>query len=180
MSFHLDEALAVLRRTPTVLRALLADLPDAWTLATEGPGTWSPFDVVGHLIHGERTDWVPRTEHLLRHGEAVPFAPFDREAMFADSAGKSLAELLDAFDSLREKSLERLLALSLREPDLDRRGTHPALGSVTLRELLATWTAHDLGHVAQIVRVMARRYTGAVGPWRAYLSLLRSEPSAAR
>lgn len=180
MSFHFDEALAVLRRTPAVLRALLADLPDAWTLATEGLGTWSPFDVVGHLIHGERTDWVPRAEHLLRHGEAVPFTPFDREAMFAASKGKSMAELLDTFERLRAANLDRLASLRLTEKDFDRRGKHPALGPVTLRELLATWTAHDLGHIAQIVRVMARRYTADVGPWRAYLSLLGSPPAAAR
>jgi hypothetical protein len=180
MDFRFDDALPVLRRTPDALRALLADLPPTWTGATEGPGTWSPFDVLGHLIHGERTNWVPRTEHLLRHGEAVPFTPFDRETMFAESKGKSIAELLDTFARLRADNLLRLSAPRIGEAQLDRRGRHPELGSVTLRELLATWVAHDLGHIAQIVRTMARQYAGAVGPWRAYLSLLRSEGGAPR
>lgn len=170
--FRLDDALPVLRRTPAVLRALLLDLPGPWIEATEGPGTWSPFDVVGHLIHGERTDWVPRVEHLLRHGDAVPFPPFDREAMFAASRGLSLGELLDTFAGLRAESLARLTALGLTEADLARRGRHPELGVVTLGQHLATWVAHDLSHVAQVARVMARRYGAAVGPWRAYLPIL--------
>ena len=174
MDFQLDDALPVLRRTPDVLRALLADLSAQWTTATEGPDTWSPFDIVGHLIHGERTDWVPRVEHILRHGAAVPFPPFDREAMFRESKGVSLATLLDTFAALRSGNLERLAALRLTAADLDRRGLHPELGVVTLRQHLATWTAHDLSHVAQIVRVMARQYSEAVGPWRAYLPLLGS------
>ena len=138
----------------------------------EGPNTWSPFDVVGHLIHGERADWMPRVEHLLRHGEAVGFPPFDREAMFAASEGKSLAELLETFDRLRTESLARLAALGLTDADLSRRGRHPEFGVVTLGQHLSTWVAHDLGHVSQIVRVMARQYTDAVGPWKAYLSIL--------
>jgi len=170
--FRFDDALPVLRRTPAVLRALLLDLPGPWIEATEGPGTWSPFDVVGHLIHGERTDWVPRVEHLLRHGDAVPFPPFDREAMFAASRGLSLGELLDTFAGLRAESLARLTALGLTEADLARRGRHPELGVVTLGQHLATWVAHDLSHVAQVARVMARRYGAAVGPWRAYLPIL--------
>ena len=173
MDFELNQAVAVLRRTPAVLHALLAGLPPPWPNATEGPGTWSPFDVVGHLVQGERTDWIPRVEHLLRHGTAVPFPPFDREAMFRHSKGVSLAELLDTFAALRKENLERLAALSLAPADLDRQGLHPELGVVTLRQHLATWTAHDLSHVAQITRVMARQYTEAVGPWRAYLSLLQ-------
>lgn len=172
MDFDLEEALPVLRHTPAVLRALLAELPDQWTGATEGPGTWSPFDIVGHLIHGERTDWVPRVEHILRHSDAVPFPPFDREAMFTLSKGLSLATLLDTFAALRAENLVRLVALGLTPADLDRRGLHPELGVVTMRQHLATWTAHDLSHVAQIVRVMARQYKEPVGPWRAYLPLL--------
>ncbi len=171
--FRWDEALPVLRRTPATLRALLLGLPDAWTRATEGPGTWSPFDVVGHLIHGERTDWVPRVEHILRHGDAVSFPAFDREAMLAASRGLTLAELLDTFERLRRESLERLAALSLTEADLERTGRHPELGVVTMRQHLATWVAHDLTHLVQIERVMARRCANAVGPWRAYLSILR-------
>jgi hypothetical protein len=172
MDFTFDAALPVLRRTPSVVRDLLGDLPASWTEAVEGPNTWSPFDVVGHLIHGERADWMPRVEHLLRHGDTVPFPPFDREAMFTASRGKPLGELLDTFDQLRTEGLERLAALSLTDADLARRGRHPEFGVVTLGQHLSTWVAHDLGHVSQIVRVMARQYTGAVGPWKAYLSIL--------
>jgi len=172
MDFSFTMALPVLRRTPSVVRDLLADLPASWTGAVEGPNTWSPFDVVGHLIHGERTDWMPRVEHLLRHGDAVPFAPFQREAMFTASKGKSLSELLETFADLRRDSLERLSALQLSAADLERTGRHPEFGIVTLRQLLSTWVAHDLGHIGQIARVMARQYAEAVGPWRAYLSML--------
>src|SRR6476646_6247845 len=132
MDFKFDDALPVLRRTPGVVRALLFDLPDVWTGATEGPRTWSPFDVVGHLIHGERTDWVPRVEHILRHGDALPFPAFDREAMFTASGGLSLAELLDTFDRLRTESLARLNELGLTDADLARRGLHPQFGVVTI------------------------------------------------
>jgi hypothetical protein len=173
VDFRFDAALPVLRRTPQVLRELLADLPESWTDAVEGPNTWSPFDVVGHLIHGERADWMPRVEHLLQHGDAVPFPPFDREAMFAASEGKSLGELLDTFAHLRAGSLVRLDALALTDADLTKCGRHPEFGVVTLAQHLSTWVAHDLGHVSQIVRVMARQYTDAVGPWRMYLSILQ-------
>jgi hypothetical protein len=164
-----EEAAEMLARTPNVLRAWLAPLSEAWTSSTEAPHTWSPYDVVGHLIHGERTDWMPRAEHLLRHGEAIPWQPFDREAMFEASRGKSLAELLDTFDALRSESLARLRALDLTEADLDRRGRHPEFGPVTLRQHLAAWVAHDLSHLAQIARVLATRYEKEVGPWKAYL-----------
>jgi hypothetical protein len=174
VEFRFDDALPVLRRTPSVVRGLLEDLPDRWTAAVEGPGTWSPYDVVGHLIHGERTDWMPRVEHLLRHGDAVAFPPFDREAMFVESQGRSLAELLDTFATVRSESLQRLAALGLTDADLSRRGRHPDFGLVALGQHLATWVAHDLGHISQIVRVMARQYTDAVGPWRRYLSVLSS------
>lgn len=173
MDFRFDDALPVLRRTPAVLRSLLLDLPAPWIGATEGPGTWSPFDVVGHLIHGERTDWMPRVEHMLRHDDAVPFPAFDREAMFAASKGLSLSQLLDTFGRLRTESLDRLAALGLTDADLARRGRHPEFGVVTMGQHLATWVAHDLSHVGQTVRVMARQYSTAVGPWRAYLSILR-------
>jgi len=173
MDFRFEEALPVLRRTPASVRTLLQDLPPHWVDATEGAGTWSPFDVVGHLIHGERTDWVPRVEHMLAHGDAVPFPPFDREAMFAASKGRTLAALLDAFDEARRDSLARLDALHLTDADLGRPGRHPEFGVVTLGQHLATWVAHDLGHVSQIVRTMARQYSDAVGPWRAYLSILQ-------
>jgi hypothetical protein len=175
--YRLADALPVLRRTPDVVAALLDGLPDAWLHATEGPGTWSPFDVLGHLIHGEKTDWMPRVDHLLAHGEAVPFPSFDREAMFAASKGRAVRDLLDDFATLRAASLARLEALGLTEADLARRGTHPEFGAVTLGQHLATWVAHDLGHVNQIVRTMGRQYVDAVGPWRKYLSMLRDAPT---
>ena len=172
-----DPALAipVLERTPGVLRALLEGLPPAWTDAREGAERWSPYDVVGHLIHGERTDWIPRAEWVLRVGEAEPFPPFDRVAMFRASAGKSLGELLDLFARLRGESVSRLRAMGLTPTDLARRGRHPELGPVTLGQHLATWVAHDLSHVRQIVRTMGREYAEAVGPWTAYLPMLRVE-----
>lgn len=173
VEYRFDEAIPVLRRTPNALDALLSGLPDSWIAATEGPQTWNPFDVVGHLIHGERTDWIPRIEHILQHGDAVPFPAFDREAMFGASRGKTLSELLATFASLRAGSLARIQELRLGDADLERRGRHPELGVVTLKQHLATWVAHDLDHLAQIVRVMAKRYTEAVGPWRAFLSVLR-------
>lgn len=170
--FILDEALPVLERTPAVLRALLAGLPEPWLSATEGEDTWSPFDVVGHLVHGERTDWIPRAELMLREGDAVTFPAFDRFAMLEASRGRTMAELLDTFAELRVANLRRLRELVHTPADLTRPGRHPELGPVTLGQHLATWVAHDLSHVSQIVRVMARRYTAAVGPWRAYLPLL--------
>jgi hypothetical protein len=172
MQFRLIDAFPLLERTPAVLQALLADVPAAWAEATEGPGTWSPFDIVGHLVHGERTDWIPRATHLLQHGEAVPFAAFDREGMRATSRGRTLAQLLDEFATARAASLAHLRELRLDEADLSRTGTHPELGRVTLREHLATWVAHDLSHLGQIARVLGRQYTEAVGPWRAYLPML--------
>ena len=173
MEFRFDQALPVLRQTPRTVRAMLMDLPREWTSSTEGPGTWSPYDVVGHLIHGERADWIPRVEHLLQHGEAVPFPPFDREAMFAASRGQTLAQLLDRFSALRNTSLSRLDALGLTDTDLGRTGRHPEFGVVTLGQHLATWVAHDMTHIAQISRVIARQYADAVGPWKAYLSVLK-------
>ena len=153
-------------------RRLLRGLPDGWIAAHEGGDTWSPFDVVGHLIHGERTDWVPRAKMILEHGEARAFDKFDRLAQFADSEGRTLASLLDEFATLRRESLRELAALRLTDADLDRRGRHPELGVVTLRQLLATWVAHDLDHVVQISRVLARQYSDEVGPWRAYLRVI--------
>jgi hypothetical protein len=173
-AFRFEDAVPVLQRTPRVVRELLRDLPHEWTRATEGAGTWSPFDVVGHLIHGERTNWMPRVEHILRYGDAVTFPGFDRDAMFAASKGLSLAELLDTFERLRQDSLTRLNQLTLTDADLVRHGRHPEFGIVTMGEHLATWVAHDLDHISQIVRVMARQYTDAVGPWQAYLRIVRA------
>ena len=172
MDFDLRTALPVLTRTPAVLNALLRDLPSDWVSRNEGPNTWSPYDVVGHLIHGERTDWIPRAEHLLRHGEAVPFPVFDRFAQLEASSGQSLPALLDTFAELRAESLRRLEELNLTAADLDRPGRHPEFGRVTLGQHLATWVAHDLDHLVQVARVMGRQYTEAVGPWRNYLRII--------
>jgi hypothetical protein len=172
MRLDLADAVAVLKRTPATLATLLDDLPDAWVFAREGEGTWSPYDVVGHLIHGERTDWIPRLRHIMAGG-AEPFAPFDRTAQFTDSRGKSLGELLATLSELRRQSLAELATLGLSSEDLRRRGLHPDLGEVTLGALLATWVVHDLDHVAQIARTMAKVYAEEVGPWSAYLSILR-------
>lgn len=169
---HVGDAVAILERTPAAISALLDGVPDTWARATEGEGTWSPYDVVGHLVHGERTDWIPRARHILS-GEPGPFAPFDRTAQFRESEGKSLGELLATFNELRGRSVAALLAMNLSESDLKRTGQHPDLGEVTLGQLLATWVVHDLDHVAQIARTMAKVYTDAVGPWQAYLSILR-------
>ena len=141
-------------------------------MAHEGGDTWSPFDVIGHLIHGERTDWVPRVKIILEHGDARAFDTFDRFAQFAASEGRTLDSLLDEFARLRRDNLKELASLRLSDADLDRRGRHPAFGSVTLRQLLATWVAHDLDHVAQIARTLARQYADEVGPWRAYLRVI--------
>jgi len=172
MNFSMDNAVPVLRATPGVLRAWLADLPDPWTRANEGAETWSPFDIVGHLIHGERTDWMPRLELVLTHGDSRAFTPFDRFAQFRESEARSLAELLDTFTELRHATLARLVSLRLRPVDFDRLGLHPELGPVTLGQLLATWVVHDLNHLGQIARVMAHQYNQAVGHWVEYLPIL--------
>ena len=172
MDFDLTTALPVLERTPHALRALLAGLPAEWTDATEGPDTWSPYDVMGHLIHGERTDWMARARIILAQGADRRFTPYDRFAQFRESQGKSLADLLDEFEALRAENLATLQEWRLTDAQLALEGEHPAFGAVTLRQLLATWVAHDLGHVAQVARVMAKQYRDAVGPWRAYLPVL--------
>lgn len=172
LEFDLEEAIAVLERTPGVLSSLLGELPDAIVRATEGPGTWSPFDVVGHLIHGERTDWIPRARHIL-NGRPEPFESFDRNAQFAASASRTLSDLLVEFTELRRDSIESLRTMHLGKSDLELVGNHPELGVVTLGQLLATWVVHDLDHIGQVGRTIAKRYTNDVGPWSAYLSILR-------
>ncbi len=172
MEFSIDQTLAVLARTPATLDALLRDLPDEWTHANEGPSTWSSFDVVGHLIHGEQTDWLVRTRLILDHGDSRPFDKFDREAQFRLSAGKTLPQLLDEFARVRAENLTTLCALNITPEQLFLRGRHPALGSVTLSELLATWAVHDMTHVHQIARILAHQYAGSVGPWQQYLGVL--------
>lgn len=172
MEFVLNDGVDVLRRTPGVLRALLDGLPPAWIEATEGPDTWSPYVVVGHLIHGERADWIPRARIILAQGETRRFEPYDRYAQFRESEGKSMAELLEEFAALRAANLATLEAWRLTEAQLALEGEHPAFGAVTLGQLLATWVAHDLSHLTQVSRVMAKQYREAVGPWRAYLSVM--------
>lgn len=169
----LSECLAVLTRTPATLDTLLRDLPHVWTTADEGPGTWSPWVVLGHLVHAEKADWMPRLAIILEHGPSRSFPPFDREAQFRDSQGKTLSALLDEFSALRLDNVARLQALNLQPAHLALQGTHPALGSVTVRQLLATWTAHDLTHIVQVSRVMAKRYKQEVGAWAEYLSVMK-------
>jgi hypothetical protein len=181
--FNLAEAVAVLTRTPATLDALLRGMPDIWVQSNEGrckdgrineaKDTWSAFDILGHLIVGERTDWMPRARIILEHGEARPFDPFDRFAQVKESQGKLLEQLLDEFARLRKENLAALQSLNLQPEDLARHGKHPELGVVTLSELLATWAVHDLTHVHQISRVMAHQYRDAVGPWSAYLGVLQ-------
>lgn len=172
MEFDLATGLEILERTPRILREMLAGLSPEWLDGTEGPDTWSPYIIVGHLIHGERTDWIPRAQIILAQGADRRFTPFDRFAQFRESEGKSLAELLDEFAELREASLEALKGWRLQDDRLSLEGMHPEFGAVTMRQLLATWVAHDLGHIAQIARVMAKQYRDAVGPWRAYLPVM--------
>jgi hypothetical protein len=174
-AFALDDAVALLMRTPTTLDAMLRGLPAWWTSANEGPDTWSAFDVVGHLIHGEETDWIPRVKIILEHGESRTFETFNREAQFEASQPQTLEARLDRFASLRRENLRALAELCLGDADLDRTGRHPAFGVVTLRQLLATWVAHDLDHVMQISRVLGRQYSDDVGPWRAYLRVISGQ-----
>ena len=172
MEFDLTTGTAVLERTPRTLRAMLTGLPSAWIDATEGPETWSPYVIVGHLIHGDRTDWIPRAQIILAQGSDRRFTPYDRFAQFRESKGKTLAELLDELEELRTANLATLTGWHLTTEQLALEGEHPDFGAVTLGQLLATWVAHDLGHIAQIARVMAKQYREAIGPWRAYLPVM--------
>ena len=172
MSFEVAEGVAVLERTPRVLREMLDGLPSVWTDADEGPDTWSPYVIIGHLIHGERADWIPRARIILAQGPDRRFTPFDRFAQFRESEGKSLGELLDELARLRAENVATLAGWRLTDAQLALEGEHPELGVVTLRQLLSTWVAHDLSHVAQAARVMAKQYREAVGPWRAYLPIM--------
>lgn len=172
MDFQLDEARAILRRTPGTLSALLRGLPDGWTRSAEGTNTWSAFDIVGHLLHGDEGDWIARAQMILEYGEGRPFEPVNRTAMFTEFAGYSLDRLLDAFAEARARNLETLTALDITPEKLALTGTHPALGTVTLSQLLSAWVTHDLNHIGQIVEVMAQQYADAVGPWKSYLAIL--------
>jgi hypothetical protein len=166
------EATQMLERTPVVLVHLLRDLPEEWIRATEGGDTWSCYDVVGHLIHGEATDWLPRVRMILEHGESRSFEPFDRLAQFREYRTQPIERLLDRFDELRDRNLTELSNLALSAADLARTGVHPTLGAVTLGQLLSSWVVHDLTHSAQICRVLARQYAAEVGPWKAYMGIL--------
>ena len=172
MEFQLHLAIEILARTPPTLRALLSELPDEWLHANEGPDTFSAYENLAHLVHGEHTDWIPRAQIILAQGENRRFHPFDRFAHRRESAGKSVGDLLDEFTELRAQNLETLRGWQLNDAELALEGEHPAFGTVTLRQLLSTWVAHDLGHLGQIARVLAKQYRDAVGPWRAYMPIM--------
>jgi hypothetical protein len=175
MNHNLEATIALLSRTPVALNALLRDLPEGWTHSNEGESTWSVFDVVGHLIHAEHTDWLPRANMILEYGDSRPFAAFDRGGHAQDIQGKSLPQLLDEFARVRSENLDKLRALNLGPSDFACRGRHPALGVVTLAQLLATWAAHDMTHLHQISRIMAHQYHDAVGPWSQYLGVMQCD-----
>jgi hypothetical protein len=172
MKYSLEKSIEILERTPAVLNVLLFNLSEDWTMNNEGPDTFSPYDVIGHLIHGEKTDWMIRTKRILEHGTTIAFDRYDRFAQYEESKGKSLQQLLDEFKTLRNKNILQLNSLQLSENDLDKKGLHPVLGEVTLRNLLSTWVVHDLTHIAQITRVMAKQYKEETGPWTEFFRIL--------
>lgn len=172
MKFSIDASYQILERTPGVLRSLLQGVNDSWVMNNEGLDTFSPYDVVGHLLHGEKTDWTIRIRRILDHGTAMPFEPYDRFAQFEESKGKDRLQLINEFEQLRNENLVWLKSVKLNEGDLDKKGMHPALGEVTLRNLLATWVVHDLTHIAQITRVMAKQYKEEMGPWLEFFRIL--------
>ena len=172
MTFDIKETISILERTPKVLRNYLEGLPEAWLHNNEGQDTWSPFDVVGHLIHGEKTDWIPRIEIIFELHTSPIFKPFDRFAQFEASKNKTMSDLLSEFETLRNQNISKLKTFDLKTNHLNSRGIHPEFGEVTLEQLLSTWVVHDLGHIAQISRVMAKQYSENVGPWKAYLGVL--------
>ena len=172
MNFTVEKSIEILERTPEVLEAMLKDISAEWTEKTEGGETWSVFDVLGHLVHGDKTDWIPRAEIILSDKPDKAFKPFERFAQFEDSKGKTLPQLLDEFKSLREKNIGVLRSKNLTDKNLEETGVHPAFGEVTLAQLLATWTVHDLDHIAQISRIMGKQYKDEVGPWAEYLKIL--------
>ncbi|MCW5519014.1 DinB family protein [Aureitalea sp. L0-47] len=176
MKFNLQQSIELLERTPKVLNAMLSGLSEEWINNNEGNNTWSPYDVVGHLVHGERTDWIPRTFIIMNDSDQKTFTPYDRFAQFEESKGKSLEQLLDEFESLRKANLEQLRGFGLMDSDLRRQGIHPSLGPVTLRNLLSAWVVHDQGHIAQISRVLAKQYKEDVGPWNEYMTILKYLP----
>lgn len=172
MEFSLHRIIEILNKTPDTLEVMLSGIDEAWFFSNEGPETFSPYDVVGHLVHGEKTDYIDRLNLILQHGTSIPFKPFDRFAQFEESKGKTLADLLNEFRALRNKNIDYLRSLNLQEEDFNKKGSHPVLGEVTLRQLLATWAVHDLTHIAQISRVMAKQYKDEVGPWKQFMRVL--------
>ena len=172
MKFDKTQSIEILERTPVVFKTLLNGLPDEWIMSNEGPETFSPFDVIGHLIHGERTDWAVRAKIILEFGLSKPFTPWDRFAQYEVSKGKTLSQLLDEFAEVRKENLQWLKSVNLSENDLEKKGMHPVLGEVTLRNLLATWVVHDLTHIAQVTRVMAKQYKEEMGPWPEFFRIL--------
>jgi hypothetical protein len=172
MEFDLPSSLQILEHTPSVFHTLLAGLPNDWTASNEGGESWSAYDIIGHLAHGERTDWIPRAELILAQGDHRRFTPYDRFAQFEESKGKTLDDLLREFSEERARNVKILRSWNLTEAQLSLEGEHPAFGAVTLRQLLSTWVVHDLGHIAQTSRVMAKQYTDAIGPWREYLPVV--------
>ena len=172
MQYSITRSLEILERTPAVLQSLLAGLPDDWVMPNEGPETFSPYDVIGHLIHGEKTDWVVRAKMILEFGNTRTFERYDRFAQYEESKGKSLQKLLDEFAAIRKENMNWFKALNLTEGDLNRKGMHPVLEEVTLRNLLATWVVHDLTHIAQVTRVMAKQYKTEMGPWPEFFRIL--------
>ena len=173
MEFSVENSIEILERTPSVLNTMLQGIASEWTSDNEGKDTWSVYDVIGHLIHGEKTDWVPRAKIILSANSNKNFEVFDRFAQFENSKGKSLNELLDEFGKLRKQNLDWLYAAKITDDDLEKKGIHPAFDNVSLSQLLATWTVHDLNHIAQIARIMSKQYQSAVGPWTAYLKILQ-------
>jgi len=171
-NFNLIEVMEILERTPAVLISLLSGLSDRWIYNNEGGESWNPYDIVGHLIHGEKKDWIQRTNIILEYGEDKPFEPFDRFAQFKDSVGKTLNDLLEEFTKLRKENIEVLNNLNLDEKDLNKKGIHPEFGNVTLKQLLSTWVVHDLSHIRHISRVMAKQYKNEIGPWEKYLRVI--------
>ncbi|MFK2818537.1 DinB family protein [Flavobacteriaceae sp. LMIT009] len=172
MKFNVVKALEILERTPEILKIYLGSLSEDWTICNEGEETWSAFHIVGHLIHGEKTDWAERLQLIMSDGEIKTFTPFDRFAQFDESKDKKLVQLLNEFDELRAQNIALLKSFNIQESDFERRAIHPELGEITLRNLLATWVTHDLGHISQIARVMAKQYKEEVGPWTKYISIL--------
>ena len=172
MTFNAEKSYEILERTPTILKTLLSNLHEDWVMNNEGPDTFSPYDVIGHLIHGEKTDWVPRAKIILEFGIAKPFRPWDRFAQYEESRGKTLTQLLDEFERVRKENMQWFKSIQLTEVDLDKKGIHPVLGEVSLRNLLSTWVVHDLTHIAQITRVMAKQYKTEMGPWPEFFRIL--------